>query len=349
MSIERVSFYVLLVLVTIAFVAVMLPFYSAIFWAVVLAIVFFPLHHRLEQRLGGHRNVAAFLTVVICVCLVIIPGLVILSSLVREGTNLYQQIDSGQIDIRRFLQQLQDALPAFVRDRIRTFELTGFDELRERVASVFMAGGRFFAGQALSIGENTLQFFIVAGVMLYLLFFLFRDGRWMAGVLRQSSPLSDTHTQRFATKFTAVVRATVRGNVIIALIQGLIGGVTFWAVGISAALLWGVLMAFLSLLPAVGAAVVWVPTAIYLALTGSWLKAVIVVGVGVLVIGLVDNLLRPPLVGKETRLPDYMVLLSTIGGLSLLGINGFIIGPLVAALFVSAWSIFTEEKSVRES
>jgi len=125
--------------------------------------------------------------------------------------------------------------------------------------------------------------------------------------------------------------------------------VTFWAVGISAALLWGVLMAFLSLLPAVGAAVVWVPTAIYLALTGSWLKAVIVVGVGVLVIGLVDNLLRPPLVGKETRLPDYMVLLSTIGGLSLLGINGFIIGPLVAALFVSAWSIFTEEKSVRES
>ncbi|CAD7034449.1 AI-2E family transporter [Pseudorhizobium halotolerans] len=348
MSVQRFSFYVLLVLVTIAFVAVMLPFYSAIFWAVVLAIIFFPVHARLEARVGERRNLAAVLSVTICVCLVIVPGMVILSSLVREGNNLYQQIDTGQIDIRRMLQQLQNSLPEFVRQPIESLELTGFDEIRDRITSVFMEGGRFFAGRALSIGQNTLQFFIVFGVMLYLLFFLFRDGRWLIGVLRRSSPLSESHTQRFAAKFASVVRATVRGNLIIALIQGAIGGLTFWALGIYAALLWGVLMAFLSLLPAVGAAVVWVPTAIYLALTGAWLKAAILVFVGVLVIGLVDNLLRPPLVGKETRLPDYVVLISTIGGLSLFGVNGFIIGPLVAALFISAWSIFTEEKGLSE-
>ena len=344
MLIQRVSFYVLLVLVTVAFVAVLLPFYSAIFWSVVLAIIFFPLHDRLEVGLGRYRNTAALLSVVICLCLVIIPGLIILSSLVREGNNLYRQIDTGQIDIARLLQRLQDALPLFVQERLEALELSGFVEMRERISSAIMEGGRFFAGRALTFGQNTLQFFVAFGVMLYLLFFLFRDGRQLAGLLRRASPLSDTHTERFTAKFASVVRASVRGNVIIAVTQGAIGGVTFWALGVAPALLWGVLMALLSLLPAVGAAIVWVPTAIYLALMGYWLKAVVLVAVGVLVIGLVDNLLRPPLVGKETRLPDYVVLISTIGGLSLLGINGFIIGPLVAALFISAWHIFTEER-----
>lgn len=341
---QRVSFYVLLALVTLAFVAIVLPFYSAIFWAVVFAIIFFPLHSRLEAALGNRRNTAALLSVAICVCLVIIPGMIILSSLVREANNLYQQIDTGQIDIRRLLQQLQDALPAFMQKWLQSLELSGFAELRERLSSAIMEGGRFFAGRALTFGQNTLQFFVAFGVMLYLMFFLFRDGRWLAKTIRRASPLSDAHTRLFTSKFASVVRASVRGNIIIALVQGAIGGVTFWALGVAPAMLLGVLMSFLSLLPAVGAAVVWVPAALYLALMGYWLKAAILVAVGVLVIGLVDNLLRPPLVGKETKLPDYVVLISTIGGLSLLGINGFVIGPLVAALFISAWSTFADEQ-----
>ncbi len=345
MVIQRLSFYVLLVSVTVAFIVVLLPLYSAIFWAIVLAIIFFPLHAWLEAGLGGRRNLASAVSVLVCLCLVIIPGLVILTSLLREANNLYQQIDTGQIDIANLLERLQNALPAFVQARLNVLDFTGFAEFRDRLSSALMDGGRFFAGRALSLGQNTVQFLISFCVMLYLLFFLFRDGRWLAGALRRASPLSDTNTQRFTTKFTSVVRATVRGNIIIAVIQGTIGGVTFWALGVAPALLWGVLMAILSLLPAVGAAVVWVPAAIYLALTGSWLKAMLLVAIGVLVIGLIDNLLRPPLVGKESKLPDYLVLVSTIGGLSILGINGFIIGPLTAALFISAWDIFTEERA----
>ncbi len=345
MPVQRISFYVLLVLVSLAFVAVVLPFYSAIFWAVVLAIIFFPLHVKLEAGLGGrHPNIAAGLSVLVCVCLVIIPGLIILSSLIQQGNNLYQRIDNGEIDVRRLLQQLQDALPIFLQDRIRTLELTGFAELRDRVSGALMQGGSFFAGRALSLGQNTLQFFVAFGVMLYLLFFLFRDGRSLARAVRTAVPLSEAHTRRFSAKFTSVIRATVRGNVIIAIIQGAIGGVAFWALGVEPALLWGVVMSFLSLLPAVGAALVWIPTAIYLALAGFWLKAVILVAIGVLVIGLVDNFLRPPLVGKETKLPDYVVLISTIGGISLIGINGFVIGPLIAALFIAAWGILMEEQ-----
>lgn len=344
MIVERVSFYVLLVLVTLAFVAVLLPFYSAIFWAVVFAIIFFPLYERIEAAFGGRRNVAAAVCVLICVCLVILPGFAILSSLIQEGTSLYQRISSGQIDVSRMVDEVVNALPLFVQERLRALETGGFAEMRERLSSSLMQGGSFFAGRALNFGQSTIEFVIAFGLMLYLLFFLFRDGRRLAGTIRNALPLSGEHTGQFMAKFASVVRATVRGNIIIALIQGGIGGLTFWILGVQPALLWGVLMVMLSLVPAVGAALIWVPTAIYLAVSGALAKAAVIVLVGVFVIGLVDNLLRPPLVGKETKLPDYVVLISTVGGISLFGVNGFVIGPLIAALFIAAWSLFEQER-----
>jgi predicted PurR-regulated permease PerM len=184
--------------------------------------------------------------------------------------------------------------------------------------------------------------------MLYVLFFLFRDGPATGRAIRESMPLSREYTRRLLDVFTAVVRATVKGNIVIALIQGAIGGVAFWALGIQGALLWGVLMTFLSILPAIGSGLVWLPTAIVLFLSGDALGGAILMLVGVLVIGLVDNLLRPMLVGAETRLPDYVVLVSTVGGLSLFGINGFVIGPLIAALFFAAWTVFREDWADRK-
>ena len=346
MSVQRLSFYALLVLVTLAFVAVLLPVYSAILWAVIFAIVFFPLHLRLEAGLRQRRNVAAAFSTLICLFLVIIPGLAVLSSLAQEGNHLYQRINSGDIDLRQLIDRLQSALPGFLQESIRTFDLDGSGKLGERISSALLRGGGFFAGRALSFGQNTVQVAITFGLMLYLLFFMFRDGRLLAATLQKAIPLSEAHTLRFTSKFISVVRATVRGNVIIAALQGSIGGVAFWVLGVEPALLWGVLMSLLSLLPAVGAALVWIPAAIYLAISGAWFKAAILVGVGVFVIGLVDNVLRPPLVGRQTKLPDYVVLVSTIGGISLIGINGFVLGPLVAALFITAWEIFSEERDV---
>lgn len=348
MPTQRIGFHVVLVLATLAFIAIVLPFYSAILWAVVLAILFHPVHAWLDRKLGQRSNLAAAISVVMCLCLVIVPGMIMLGQLVQQGTLLYQNIQSGQIDIRQILQDLENALPAFVRERLASLtsiDSTALADLRQRVSSALLQGGGFIASRALSIGQNTLSFVLTFGLMLYLLFFMFRDGRRLAATVRRALPLSDDHTNQLADKFTAVVRATVRGSVVIAAIQGTIGGIAFWALGIKAALLWGFAMAILSLLPAVGAAVVWVPAAIYLLASGFWGKAVILVAIGVLVIGLVDNLLRPPLVGRESKLPDYVVLISTLGGLSLLGINGFVIGPLVAAIFIAIWSIFATEQT----
>jgi predicted PurR-regulated permease PerM len=134
--------------------------------------------------------------------------------------------------------------------------------------------------------------------------------------------------------FTTVIRATVKGNVLVAIAQGALGGLIFWFLHVQAPLLWAVVMAFLSLLPAVGAAIVWAPVAIYFLVTGAVWQGVVLIAVGVFVIGLVDNFLRPVLVGKDTKMPDYVVLLSTVGGMALFGLNGFVIGPVVAALFM---------------
>jgi predicted PurR-regulated permease PerM len=141
-----------------------------------------------------------------------------------------------------------------------------------------------------------------------------------------------------------VVRATVKGNLLVALIQGALGGLAFWFLGVSGALLWAGLMAALSLLPAVGAALVWLPVALYFLVTGALWQGLALSAYGVLVIGLVDNLLRPVLVGQDTRLPDYVVMISTLGGMAVFGINGFILGPLIAAMFLSAWQIFGETR-----
>lgn len=349
MSVQRASFYILLALVTVAFAWLLLPYYSAVLWAVILAVVFSPVQQRLERLFGGRKNIAALLSILMCICLVIIPMLTIFGSLVQEGNSLYQRLSSREFDLNSFISRILNALPDSLEEWLTRFELGDFAEWRARISSAIMQGSQLFAGKLVSFGQNTLQFFIGFGIMLYLLFFLFRDGADLGRKIRQAIPLNDDYTRQFLEKFTAVIRATVKGNIIIAIIQGTIGGVTFWMLGVEAALLWGVMMTFLSMLPAIGAALVWVPAAAWFFASGEWASGAVLVFVGVFVIGLVDNLLRPPLVGKGTRMPDYVVLISTIGGISLIGINGFVVGPLIAAMFIAAWSLLAEEQKGKGS
>jgi predicted PurR-regulated permease PerM len=176
--------------------------------------------------------------------------------------------------------------------------------------------------------------------MLYLLFFLLRDGDSLLKRVKSAVPLRAEQKSLLLGRMSVVVRATVKGGVIVALVQGMLGGLAFWVLGIPAALLWAVVMAFLSLLPSVGAAIVWGPVALYLLATGNIWQGLVLSGYGVLVIGLADNLLRPFLVGKSAKLPDYIILLSTFGGIGMFGLNGFILGPLIAAIFMVSWEIF---------
>ncbi|MGJ8515648.1 AI-2E family transporter [Carnimonas bestiolae] len=341
---EHKAFVLLLAIVSIAFFWLILPRYGAIFWAIVLAVLFNPMNVALTRKLGGRRNTASLISVAVCIFIVIIPMSLILGALIQEGASMYVRVSSGDIDFNAYLARFQQAIPPYISEWLHSKHLGDLSELRERLSSAAVQSSQIFARRALSFGQNTLDFIISLGIMLYLLFFLFRDGDRLGALIRSTIPLNAAYTDKLLAKFTAVVRATVKGNVIIAVIQGAIGGVTFWFLGIEASLLWGVLMAFLSLLPAIGAAIVWAPVAAYLLLVGDYISGSVLLFVGIVIIGMTDNVLRPPLVGKETKLPDYVVLISTVGGLSLFGINGFVMGPLIAAFFISAWALFGAEQ-----
>lgn len=346
--IEHQSFLLLLFVITLAFAWVLQPFYGAVLWAIVVALIFAPVHRRLLVSLRGRRGMASAATVLIIVAIVILPLAIIVTSLVQEVSNVAAKVQSGEYDFGGYLQRILDALPAWATSLIERFKLTSFAAIRENLTSGLMKGGQALAPQALSLGMNTFDFMVGLGMMLYLLFFLFRDGNALADRIREAIPLRGDQKAALFTRFADVVRATVKGGILVAAAQGALGGIAFWFLGIHAPLLWAVLMAFLSLLPAIGAALVWVPVAIYFLATGAVWQGFGLILYGVLVISLVDNLLRPFLVGKGSKLPDYVVLVSTLGGIEVFGLNGFVIGPLIAAMFTVSWEIFSASRQAEQ-
>src|SRR5207253_2910529 len=195
------------------------------------------------------------------------------------------------------------------------FGLSNLGAWQGKIASGIAKGSQAIAVHALNIGQNTFNFFLSLFVMLYLLFFLLRDGEDLYKTIKEAVPLEPAHKKALFEKFIVVIRATLKSTMVVALLQGALGGLIFWILGIQAPILWGALMAILSLLPAVGAAIVWLPVAIYLLATGAVWRGVVLMIYGILVISLVDNLVRPFLVGKDTRMPDYIALISTLGGI----------------------------------
>ena len=333
------AFLVLLVVVTLAFGWILLPFYGAILWATVLATVFAPVHLRLLNVMPGRANLAALVTLLIIVTIVLLPLALTAGSLVAEATSLYERIQSGQLDLGHIFQNFLDALPSWASSALRRIGVTDVGDIQRRLVAILKEGGQFFATQAVLVGQGTANFIISLSIMLYLLYFLLRDGDAIAKGIGRAIPLRPEQKSALYERYTVVVRAMIKGTVLVAIVQGALGGFIFWLLGIHSPVLWGVVMAFMSLLPAVGAAIVWFPVALYLLVTGAVLKGIVLIAFGAGVIGLVDNLLRPYLVGKSTRMPDFIVLLSTLGGIAIFGLNGFVVGPLIAAMFFAAWDI----------
>ena len=341
----RYAFTLLLAAVTVGFLVVIWPFFFAVFWGVVLAILFHPLNRRLLSKMPKSPNMAALLTLTLCLLVVILPLIAITLSVLQEAVDIYQRMNSGQFNLNTYLQQIKSALPGWALDTLDRLNLSTLSEIQARLTTVAGNAAKTLATQAVNWGQNTMSFVVGFAIMLYLLFFLLRDGVALATRIREAIPLAPDHKAQLLSKFTTVIKATVKGNLAVAAAQGALGGLIFWIMGIEAPVLWGVLMAFLSLLPAVGASLIWGPVAIYFLATGDWSKGLILTAYGILVIGLVDNILRPLLVGKDTKMPDYIVLISTIGGMTLFGLTGFVIGPTIAALFMAAWDIYRPNMS----
>ncbi|WP_063685401.1 AI-2E family transporter [Bradyrhizobium stylosanthis] len=341
---EDRSFLVLLAAISVAFGWLLWPFSGALLWAMLLAIIFAPLHRRCLETLPEWRNLAALSIVLVVVVMVLIPVAVVIASLVDQGGELYQRVQTGEISIAHPLQQLKSALPDWatsISDRLAGIDLS---TLKERLSGLVVPAGQQLAGHALNIGQLTVEFAASLLVMLYLLFFFLRDGDELNARIRAALPLRASHTAELLNAFTLSVRGTIKGIILVALIQGALGGLIFWLLGLTAPLLAGAIMALLSLLPVLGSALVWMPVGLYLLVAGAVTKGIILLAFGTFVIGLADNFLRPVLVGQSIRMPSYVVLLATLGGLATFGANGFVIGPLVAAMFLAAWHIFVSAK-----
>ncbi|MEG8223633.1 AI-2E family transporter [Sphingomonas sp. HH69] len=345
-KIEDGFFLGVVVLVSIAFLLVIQPFFAAILWGVIAAILFAPIYRNILEKMPTHRNGAALITLFLILGIVIIPAFVLGAALLQEAAYFYGKVQSGEIDFARLFSQMMAALPDWSRPYLRRLGLSNFDAAQAMVTKGITSSFRVLAAQAFQIGQSAFSFFMALGVMLYLSYFLLRDGEKLSQRIVAAAPLRASQRQALIQQFVIVIRATIKGSIVVAIVQGLIGGIVFWALGIEGALLWAVLMGAFSLLPAVGTAIVWVPVAIYLFASGAIWQAIVLVACGVLIIGMVDNVLRPILVGRDTRIPDYVVLITTLGGIELFGFNGIVIGPVIAALFIATWNIFTRMRQV---
>ena len=337
----------LVVLCTIAFIWLVEPFAGAILWGVIAAVLFWPLNQRLLRSLPGRRNLAALLTLLVIIAVVILPAMLLGAALLNEASSAYARIRAGEIDLGRLFVQMETHLPGWAQRWLESVGLNDLNGVRARISQSLGNSFQSVAGQLLSIGQSAMGFFLALGVMLYLTFFLLRDGQTLSARIERAIPLPADQRDALVTRFVAVIRATIKGSLIVAILQGAIGGLIFWVLGIQSPLLWGVAMGIFSLFPAVGTGLVWVPVALYLLATGAIWQGVTLMACGFVIISSVDNVVRPILVGRDARMPDYVVLIATLGGFEMMGFNGFVVGPVIAALFMAVWEIFIAARENR--
>ncbi|RUO26044.1 AI-2E family transporter [Aliidiomarina minuta] len=340
-TLENRFFLLLLATISIAFMLLLMPFWGAIFWSIAVSILFYPLYQWIEDKTGGRSSLAAVITLLCCVLIILLPLTLVSLQIFQQAASLYEAFEEGEIKPADIYENVSQALP-FIPDMLQQMGIN-IDNIGENIASAASASSQYLAEEAFKFGRGTMNLIISILLMLYLTFFLLRDGKWLADLISKAIPLEKKREDNLSSRFVNVTRATIKGSVIVAVIEGALGGFIFAILGIPGAFLWGVVMGLLSLVPAIGAFLIWVPVAIYLFVTGDWGKGLILTVFGTVVIGLTDNILRPILVGRNIRLPDYLVLFSILGGIVIFGVHGLVIGPILAALFVTIWGIFMKD------
>jgi predicted PurR-regulated permease PerM len=336
--IQQFFFLSLLIVTTGVFFWLLGSYLMPVFWAIVIAVVFYPLYLRINSGVRGRSSLASIIAIGAVILIVMLPLVLVGGMVVQESLEAYQSLNQSGNDTEGF------SLLSRAEEFIAYLEPYGIshEAVVERLRDWAAGMSQTLASSLVSVGQTTFSLFISIAIMLYLLFFLFRDGEKLQQTFIYYLPIGNEYEKRLLTRFSETSRAVVKGTLAIALLQGFLGGLTFWIVGVSNPVLWGVAMAILAIIPAVGPALVWIPASIILLATGSIWEGVTIIVVGVLLVSLIDEFLRPILVGRGSKMPDSVTLLATIGGLATFGISGFVVGPIIAAFFLSLWVMFGE-------
>ena len=337
----RTAFVLLLVAaVTALFLAVVWPFLKPLFLAALLAGLFHRFYRWVTRLLGGRRSLGAGVTLLVLLVLGLGPVSAFLGIVLQQALTMTNQAipwlsehlgEASTFNVHDWLVQRFPALARYVPSQ---------EQLLQQVATAVKTAGAYLVSFASRMTATTAAFLLNLFVMLYAMFFFFRDGHKILERIFYYLPLSDEDESRMLTQFASITRATVKGTLVIGVIQGGLGGIAFWVAGIEGAALWGTIMTILSIVPGIGAPLVWVPFVIFLYVNGQYLTATLLLVWCGAVVTTIDNFLRPVLVGRDSEMPDLLILIGTLGGLFLFGPIGFIVGPIVCGLFLTVWDIY---------
>ncbi|MCX7634180.1 MAG: AI-2E family transporter [Syntrophales bacterium] len=335
--IQRAGFFVLLGLVTLLFLFLLQPFFYAIFWAAVVAAVFHPLCGRLGRRLSP--DMAAAVTMAIILVVIILPLAVVGSLLLVETVDLYNSLDMDAVTLSQKVSEYSQRIsshPYLQKLHIETAYLM------DRIAEVLKAISTYIWQSIKGLTQNTIIFVAQFAIMLYTLFFFLRDGDRLLAWLVNRRLLGGGRERVLYDSFRTTTRATLKVTLIIGGIQGMLGGLLFALLDMRGALTWGVIMVGASIIPGVGCSIVWAPAGLIMILMGKTWQGFLVWAFGVFVISMVDNFLRPVLLKQDVQLHPLMIFLSTIGGIVVFGLTGFVLGPIIASLMIAFWKMYEE-------
>jgi len=319
------------------FLSMIRSFLMAIFLAGIFSALARPLYKRFEGWYGGRRSLASLSTLLLVVIVVIVPLGVLMGIVTAQAIKVGQSVTpwvQQQISQPGEFHELLSSLPYY--DKLVPYGNTIWQKAGELIGTI----SRFLISNLSTATMGAVNILFMAFAMLYTMFFFLMDGEKLLNKILYYLPLKDQDEQRMLSKFTSVTRATLKGTAVIGILQGSLAGAAFWVVGIPSAVFWGTMMAVLSIIPGIGTALVWAPAVIILAAGGNYLKAGGLALFCALIVGSIDNLLRPILVGKDTQMHELMIFFGTLGGIIMFGIMGMIIGPIVAALFITIWEIY---------
>lgn len=336
-SFNKATILILTILFTVLMLVMIKGFFKAIFLAAVFAGILYPLYIRVKKRFRNNETTSALFTILLFLFIVLIPSALIMVIVGDQAVNATKTAGP-------FLKKVAEE-PNTVYDQLNTVPIIHLlfpeeEKLVATISNVVNRIGNILIEGLSNFSTGTADFVFKAFIFLFSLYYFLVYGKVYLNKLLYYLPLNNEEEGQLLARFTKVTMATLKGSLVIGLIQGTMAGITMAFLGIPNTLFWGLIMVILSIIPAVGPALVWIPAAIYLFIQGSVLKGVIMIIMGAIVIGNIDNLLRPRLVGKGAQMPDLMILFSTLGGIAMFGIFGIIIGPIIAALFITIWDIY---------
>lgn len=343
-ELQHASFLLILGVVSLLMAVIVWPFAQPLLWAALAAIMFQPLYRWMLRKMRGRRNPAAIASLLVIFFAVLVPALWLGTLVVQEAMLLIAALQEQPLDLATTFDRVYGMLPQLLQETIDRSGWADMESAQKKLEDVLAQSAGMIASQAVSIGSGALGFLLSFSVGLYVMFFLLRDGERIGRTVLRTIPVEPSISERLAERFLGIVRATIKGSGVVGLVQGILAGISFAIVGLESALLFGVLTTIFALVPVIGAGAVYVPVGLWLLVAGEAWQGIFVLVFGFAVISSSDNVLRPILVGRDTGIPDWIILVTTLGGISFLGFSGIVLGPLVAGLFLASWSILQEHR-----